>query len=108
MAAVEAFVSGIKAIELVTEVGLVDFVLVHLRLYFFPLFLVDLAIELIDHPFSLIIDHHSSLDLGASADIDRCWSWINWFMYLALHNTIEQLLVMRFHISSLLDVHPPF
>lgn len=108
MAAVEAFVPCVETIELVTEIGLVDFELVQFRLIFFSLFLVDLTIEFIDHSSSLIIHHHSSLDLSTAADIDRCRCWINRLTYLAFNNTIEQLLVMSFHLSPFLDMHPPF
>lgn len=108
MAAVQTFVPCVETIELVTEVGLVDFVLVHFRLYFFSLFLVDLAIEFIDHSSPLIVDHHSSLELSAGADVDRCRCWINRLTYLAFYNAIEQFLVMSFHLSPFLDMHPPF
>lgn len=108
MAAVQAFVPYVKTIQLVAKVGLVDFVLVQFRLYFFSLFLVDLAIEFINHSSSLAVDHHFSLELSVCADIDRCGCWIYRFTYLAFDDAIEQLLIMRFHFSSFLDMHPSF
>lgn len=66
----KTLIPSIEAVKLIAEIGLVDFILIHFRLDLLSLFLMDLSIEFINHTLSLIIDHHSSLDLGACADID--------------------------------------